>query len=228
MKKKLLWKLIAAFFVLLVVFSFISNAVYNAKLPIVTLTQATTMTLEEYTMAAGELYYQDDELYVRYSLSAEDRQTYQQPDAGTVSMKTIVKDAETGNESLATESRKLSGYQYTYNEETGQFDVSAAVEAPEGKLMRGEGATVELAVGIYRPYLCVVPEYCVRRDGEGEYVFVLMEQKSLFGVENYVLRVDTEIEARGGMYAALSITVAGPVIATSSLPLESGDVVVVK
>lgn len=228
MKKKLLWKLITAFFVLLIVCTVIANAVYNAKLPVVTLSTVTSMTLEQRTTAIGELYYQDDALYVRYSLSEEERETYKTPDIGRVSVKTIVTDAETGNESLISESRNLSAYEYHYNEETGRFDVVALVEPLEGKPVISKGAAVELAVGVYVPYLSVVPSYCVRSDHEGDYVFVLMEQESLFGVENYVLRVSTTVEARNGMYVALSYHPGSQVVATSSLPLVTGDVVVVR
>ena len=228
MKKKFLWKLITAFFVLLIVCTIISNAVYNAKLPVVTLSPVTSMTLEEHTTVAGELYYQDDMLCVRYSLSTEDRETYQTPDIGKASVKTIVTEAQTGDESLTSESRNLSAYEYHYNEETGQFDVVAFVEPPEGEPILDEGAVVELAVGVYIPYMSVVPAYCVRSDQEGEYVFVLMEQKSLFGVENYVLRVSVTVEARSDMYVALSYYPGDQVVATSSLPLITGDVVVVR
>ena len=74
MKRKLLWRLIAAFFALLIVCTVIANAVYNAKLPVVTLTSAATMTLEESTTVAGDVYEEGGTLYVRYSLSAEDRE----------------------------------------------------------------------------------------------------------------------------------------------------------
>lgn len=228
MKKKLLWKLMAAFFILLIVCTIISNAVYNAKLPVVTLSPVTSMTLEQHTTVTGELYYQDTVLCVRYSLSAADRETYETPDIGTVSVKSIVTDAESGNESLITESLELSAYSYHYNEKTGQFDVVASVEVPEGELLLDENAVVELAVGVYVPHLSVVPAYCVHNDSEGEYVFILMEQESLFGIENYVLRVDTEVEARSDIYVALSSPPGKQVVATSTLPLDSGDVVVVQ
>ncbi len=228
MKKKLLWKLITAFFALLIVCTVVANAVYNAKLPVVTLTWTTSMTFEQRTTAAGELYYQDDVLCVRYSLSAEDRETYDLPDTGKARVKTIVTDAETGNESLMSEPRNLSEYEYHYNKETGQFDVVAFVEPPNGEVILDESVAVELAVGVYVPHLNVVPAYCVRQDAKGEYIFVLKQQKSLFGVENYVLRVDTKVEASNGMYAALSYYTRDPVVATSSLPLDTGDIVVVK
>ena len=228
MKRKLLWRLIAAFFALLIVCTVIANAVYNAKLPVVTLTSAATMTLEESTTVAGDVYEEGGTLYVRYSLSAEDREKYETPDVGKASVKTVVTDAETGNESLLSESLDLYAYTYHYNEGTGLFDVVAEVAPPVGELVFREGATVDLAIGVYVPYTTVVPSYCLRSDAEGDFIFVLGEQKSLFGVENYVLRMSTEVEARSGMYVALSYFTTDPIVATSSLPIESGDVVVVR
>ena len=64
MKRKLLWRLIAAFFALLIVCTVIANAVYIAILPVVTLTSAATMTMEESTTVAGEVYEEDGTLYV--------------------------------------------------------------------------------------------------------------------------------------------------------------------
>jgi multidrug resistance efflux pump len=59
MNKKLLLRLITCFFILLVIFSFISTSVYNAKLPVVTLCTVTSAPLEYNMTTAGELFYQD-------------------------------------------------------------------------------------------------------------------------------------------------------------------------
>ncbi len=57
MNKKFLLKIIAAVLLLLIVFTFVSKAVYTAKLPVVTFTSAGEKNLEHELTVAGELFY---------------------------------------------------------------------------------------------------------------------------------------------------------------------------
>ena len=61
MNKKFLLKLIAYFLALLILFSIVSNAGYNAKVPVVTLSTATQGPLEQSMTTMGTLFYKDTE-----------------------------------------------------------------------------------------------------------------------------------------------------------------------
>ena len=175
-----------------------------------------------------ETHPSDATLYVKYRLSIEDAKDYQSPDLGKAKVQTLLQDHETSSEVLFTETLNVSVCRSAYSEESNALEVVAAVDAPEGKPILSAGAEVTLTLGVYESYLDVLPVNCVRNDSEGDFVFVVMERKSLFGIENYVLRVDVVVTARNAMYAALSVTPGNRVVATSTLPLSTGDTVVVR
>ena len=57
MKKKYLYRLTAVFFVLLLLFTFLSMSVYNARLPVVTTNQTKQAAIVQNTSVKGELFY---------------------------------------------------------------------------------------------------------------------------------------------------------------------------
>jgi hypothetical protein len=170
----------------------------------------------------------DCTLCVKYSLSAEDAQCYQSPDIAKATVKTLIKDGETGNASLSTETLNMSVLSCAYSDKTDRFEVVSTVSAPEGSPILGTGVKIDISAGVYESYESVVPAYCVRSDESGEFVFIILQRDSLFGVEDYVLRRDVTVTARNGMYAALSFYPGQQVVGTATLPVSTGDVVVVR
>lgn len=170
----------------------------------------------------------DGTLSVKYSLSTENAQIYQSPDMVKVKVQTLVEDNETGCEILSTETLNASEAQCTYSEKTNQFEAVSTVSAPQGRPILGAGVEITLSAGFYEPHLNVVPAYCVRSDEGGEYVFILMQRDALFGVENYVLRMDVTVTARNGAYVDLLFSPGKQIVATSTQSLITGDVVVVQ
>lgn len=170
----------------------------------------------------------DGTLYVKYSLSAEDAKTYQSPDSVKATIQTLVEDSKTGRENLTTETLTAGEFQYTYSEETNRFEVISSVSEPNDSPILGAGAEINLTTGMKEFYFYIVPAYCVHTDTGGDYVFVLMQRNSLFGIENYVLRMDATVVARTDAYVALESVTSKQVVATSTQSLVSGDVVVVR
>jgi biotin carboxyl carrier protein len=181
---------------------------------------------------AGELCVEthpaDAKLYVRYSLSADDAGTYQSPDDIKISIQTLFEDVETGRESPSSETLSASIEEYAYSEESNRFELISSVSAPQGRPILSAGAVINLTTGMRSLYMYIIPAYCVRTDSEGEYVFSLMQRDSLFGIENYVLRMDATVLARSDMYVAVESLIGNQVVATSTQTLSSNDVVAVR
>ncbi|MBE6936755.1 MAG: hypothetical protein E7458_09770 [Ruminococcaceae bacterium] len=226
MKKKWIWKAMAGFFLLLVLATCVSTSVYHAKLPVVTVMTGMQSTIEHHKTTSGELYTEGETLFVRYRILPDEADRFLTPDLGKVSVKVVQSDAN-GNETVATETLDAGRYQSVYEDESDMLLVSAELTPPVGRPILDKSAVVTLSDGIYVPYLNVVPAYCIQEDAEGTFVWTLMERENLFGVEQYVLRTSVTVEAENDYYAAFSYMPGTQVVAATTLPLRSGDVVVV-
>ena len=229
MKKKILIGITVLFFAALIVFTFVSKSVYDANLPRVSIFTLSPGTMEQNVTVTGELYYPDteqDSLCVRYRLPAEAGKTFASPDIGTATVQTVVTDCETGNETLVGETLRLHKFHSLYDEETDDFVITAEAEPTEARVVLRKGAEITLKTGVYQFYQAIAPESCVQRDAEGEFIWVLMERDSLFGVENYVLRMGVTVSTRLDGFAAVDYNTGAQVVMGFTRPLRSGGTVV--
>lgn len=74
-----------------------------------------------------------------------------------------------------------------------------------------------------KPYATLVPNSAVYDDSSGSYVFVLESRKGPLGEENYLQKVDVNVEDSDNNKSALTDMVMGEVVMQSNKPLEDGD-----
>ncbi|ACL19715.1 RND family efflux transporter MFP subunit [Desulfitobacterium hafniense DCB-2] len=74
-----------------------------------------------------------------------------------------------------------------------------------------------------KPYDTLVPNSAVYDDSSGSYVFVLESRKGPLGTENYLQKVNVNVEDRDREMSALTDMVMGEVVWQSNKPVEDGD-----
>ncbi|TWH57436.1 multidrug efflux pump subunit AcrA (membrane-fusion protein) [Desulfitobacterium sp. LBE] len=74
-----------------------------------------------------------------------------------------------------------------------------------------------------KPYDTLVPNSAVYDDTSGSYVFVLESRKGPLGTENYLQKVNVNVEDRDREMSALTDGVMGEVVWQSNKPVEDGD-----
>ncbi|EHQ89123.1 HlyD family secretion protein [Desulfosporosinus youngiae] len=74
-----------------------------------------------------------------------------------------------------------------------------------------------------KPYATLIPNSAVYDDSSGSYVFVLESRKGPLGAENYLQKVDVNVEDSDNNKSALTDMVMGEVVMQSNKPLEDGD-----
>lgn len=74
-----------------------------------------------------------------------------------------------------------------------------------------------------KPYANLVPNSAVYNDSSGSYVFVLESKKGPLGTENYLQKVEVNVEDSDHEKSALTDMVMGEVVMQSNKPVEDGD-----
>ncbi|WP_347488229.1 efflux RND transporter periplasmic adaptor subunit [Desulfoscipio sp. XC116] len=74
-----------------------------------------------------------------------------------------------------------------------------------------------------KPYANLVPNRAVYDDSGGSYVFVLESRKGPLGTENYLQKVEVNVEDSDNEKSALTDMVLGEVVMQSNKPVEDGD-----
>lgn len=74
-----------------------------------------------------------------------------------------------------------------------------------------------------KPYATLVPNSVVYDDSSGSYVFVLESRKGPLGTENYLQKVEVNVEDSDNEKSALTDMVMGEVVMQSNKPVEDGD-----
>ncbi|SHK14429.1 efflux RND transporter periplasmic adaptor subunit [Desulforamulus aeronauticus] len=74
-----------------------------------------------------------------------------------------------------------------------------------------------------KSYATLVPNSAVYDDNSGSYVFVLESRKGPLGTENYLQKVEVNVEDSDNVKSALTDMVMGEVVMQSSKPLEDGN-----
>ncbi|KTE89604.1 RND transporter [Desulfitobacterium hafniense] len=74
-----------------------------------------------------------------------------------------------------------------------------------------------------KPYDTLVPNSAVYDDSSGSYVFVLESRKGPLGTENYLQKVNVNVEDSDREMSALTDGVMGEVVWQSNKPVEDGD-----
>ena len=74
-----------------------------------------------------------------------------------------------------------------------------------------------------KPYATLVPNSAVYTDSSGSYVFVLESRKGPLGTENYLQKVEVNVEDSDNEKSALTDMVMGEVVMQSNKPVEDGD-----
>ncbi|AGL01200.1 efflux RND transporter periplasmic adaptor subunit [Desulfoscipio gibsoniae] len=74
-----------------------------------------------------------------------------------------------------------------------------------------------------KPYATLVPDSAVYDDSGGSYVFVLESRKGPLGTENYLQKVEVNVEDSDNEKSALTDMVMGEVVMQSNKPVEDGD-----
>ncbi|SHN74899.1 efflux RND transporter periplasmic adaptor subunit [Desulfitobacterium chlororespirans] len=74
-----------------------------------------------------------------------------------------------------------------------------------------------------KPYPALVPNSAIYTDSEGSFVYVLKSRKGPLGMENYVQRLDVNVEDRDNEKSALTNMIGDEVIIQSNKPLADGD-----
>ncbi|GBF33691.1 Co/Zn/Cd efflux system membrane fusion protein [Desulfocucumis palustris] len=74
-----------------------------------------------------------------------------------------------------------------------------------------------------KPYATLVPNSAVYNDSSGSYVFVLESRKGPLGTENYLQKVEVNVEDSDNVKSALTDMVMGEVVMQSNKPVEDGD-----
>jgi len=74
-----------------------------------------------------------------------------------------------------------------------------------------------------KPYATLVPNSAVYTDSSGSYVFVLESRKGPLGTENYLQKVEVNVEDSDNQKSALTDMVMGEVVTQSNKPVEDGD-----
>lgn len=97
-----------------------------------------------------------------------------------------------------------------------------------GEGLAGEGLAGGVKGEIYlskktKPYPALVPNSAIYTDSDGSFVYVLKSRKGPLGMENYVQRLDVNVEDRDNEKSALTNMIADEVIIQSNKPLADGD-----
>lgn len=74
-----------------------------------------------------------------------------------------------------------------------------------------------------KPYATLVPNSAVYNDSRGSYIFVLESRKGPLGTENYLQKVEVNVEDSDNEKSALTDMVMGEVVMQSNKPVEDGD-----
>ena len=74
-----------------------------------------------------------------------------------------------------------------------------------------------------KPYATLVPNSAVYNDSSGSYIFVLESRKGPLGTENYLQKVEVNVEDSDNEKSALTDMVMGEVVMQSNKPVEDGD-----
>jgi len=74
-----------------------------------------------------------------------------------------------------------------------------------------------------KQYPALVPNSAVYTDSSGSYVFVLESRKGPLGTENYLQKVEVNVEDSDNEKSALTDMVMGEVVMQSNKPVEDGD-----
>lgn len=74
-----------------------------------------------------------------------------------------------------------------------------------------------------KPYATLVPNSAVYNDSSGSYIFVLESRKGPLGTENYLQKVEVNVEDSDNEKSALIDMVMGEVVMQSNKPVEDGD-----
>ncbi|SFG83466.1 Multidrug efflux pump subunit AcrA (membrane-fusion protein) [Desulfotomaculum arcticum] len=74
-----------------------------------------------------------------------------------------------------------------------------------------------------KPYATLVPNSAVYDDSSGSYIFVLESRKGPLGTENYLQKVEVNVEDSDNEKSALTDMVMGEVVMQSNKPVEDGD-----
>ncbi len=74
-----------------------------------------------------------------------------------------------------------------------------------------------------KPYATLVPNSAVYDDSGGSYLFVLESRKGPLGAENYLQKVEVNVEDSDNQTSALTDMVMGEVVMQSNKPVEDGD-----
>lgn len=74
-----------------------------------------------------------------------------------------------------------------------------------------------------KPYATLVPNSAVYDDNSGSYLFVLESRKGPLGTENYLQKVEVNVEDSDNQTSALTDMVMGEVMMQSNKPVEDGD-----
>ncbi|MEL7564080.1 MAG: efflux RND transporter periplasmic adaptor subunit [Dehalobacterium sp.] len=74
-----------------------------------------------------------------------------------------------------------------------------------------------------KPYSTLVPNSAVYYDSSGAYIFILKSRKGPLGMENYLQKVEVNVEDTDNAKSALTDLVMDEVVIQSNKPVEDGD-----
>ncbi|TWH56957.1 RND family efflux transporter MFP subunit [Desulfitobacterium sp. LBE] len=101
------------------------------------------------------------------------------------------------------------------------IDLAGEGLAGEG-LAGGEKGEIYLSKKT-KPYPVLVPNSAIYTDSDGSFVYVLKSRKGPLGMENYVQRLDVNVEDSDNEKSALTNMIGDEVIIQSNKPLADGD-----
>lgn len=96
------------------------------------------------------------------------------------------------------------------------------IDVPPEGLTGGEKGEIYVSKKT-KPYASLVPNSAVYNDNSGSYIFVLESRKGPLGTENYLQKVDVNVEDSDNAKSALTDMAPGEVVIQSNKPVEDGD-----
>ncbi len=101
--------------------------------------------------------------------------------------------------------------------------IDLAGEGPAGEgLAGGEKGEIYLSKKT-KPYPALVPNSAIYTDSDGSFIYVLKSRKGPLGMENYVQRLEVNVEDSDNEKSALTNMIADEVIIQSNKTLADGD-----
>lgn len=234
MKNKTLIRASLVFFIALLGFTFVSYSVYNASLPVVTTVMTEKGSIVQSTTTSGELFEENAEICVKFSLPFSEDSKVQPINNVTVEYNSLITYLSEFDEVIAEKVEPVTSIasikSRAISEDQTCMEYVAVLDSPEGDVLMKSNTNITVS-SKSEGYSYIVPSSCVRRDADGDYIFRLIERNSLFGKEYCVERVTVTIKAQNGHQSAIDsqdILISAQIVYSTTLPLYNGSTVAVQ